>query len=436
MFQLADYKEINPKIKRFIENFFSLISSEKLFPIEFKTDSIKINNDEIKLNSYKRIYFFGAGKSIFNLADSVKYSAPEKFYRFFITDKKISRSNIFFEGVHPLPQYQNLTYTKTVINQIMSAPENSLFVFLFSGGASSLFLYPAYEFKFSEYFRIFKILLELNLHISEMNYIRSLLSCVKSGKLLNYTYPHDTIGIYLTDVPSKYRLYTGSSPTYPLFSDENYSLDVLDIRYKLKRKLGYEFWKLLVHKEKEMKYDFPETYLKNVKNYHFDGYKALREKAEEIFPGKRIKIIDDDLDRDFEEIGELIVSEEEELNDYDAVIFAGEWKINALLTGKGGRLLHLALYCRNRLSSSTEALFLATDGKDGVTPIPAAGVFLAAGRLHAETDKHLESFTSYDFFKINDYLLLSSELPDSNWGNLIILTKNLKKLIKSSTLSE
>ncbi|MFN3995927.1 MAG: DUF4147 domain-containing protein, partial [bacterium] len=206
------------KIKNIIENLFpktieinSILESNLV--IETKTK--KINS----VNLNPRIHIISIGKVGINFAIY--------FYKFLkklgihpqkviiITDKKYLINEDYkdseienleiqdFEillSTHPELSLQTIQNTQKIIEFLKeNDSEDTSFIFLISGGGSSIFELPLIPEELA--IEIYKYLLNLDIDIQQMNTIRRFFSNVKSGKILQYIKKSQVISFILSDVP-------------------------------------------------------------------------------------------------------------------------------------------------------------------------------------------------------------------------------------------
>ncbi len=105
------------------------------------------------------------------------------------------------EAGHPQPDEHSLIAGQRLLSLLNEAPANAEFIFLISGGASTLVeLLPA-SIELVELQHINRWLLGSGLAIDEVNQIRQILSLIKGGRLIPYLKGRMTLNLLMSDVP-------------------------------------------------------------------------------------------------------------------------------------------------------------------------------------------------------------------------------------------
>src|SRR5690625_3012657 len=117
------------------------------------------------------------------------------------------------EGSHPLPDANSLASTYELIDLATKIPDGSLVFYLLSGGSSALLCRPADELELDDLVATHQLLLTSGANIHEMNVVRTALSSVKGGQLLQYLSHTDLVDLVISDVPGDLLRSIGSGPT-------------------------------------------------------------------------------------------------------------------------------------------------------------------------------------------------------------------------------
>ncbi len=105
------------------------------------------------------------------------------------------------EAEHPVPGAGSLAAGKALLEFLAAAPVNAQFLFLISGGASSLVEVLPAGVDLASYQRVNQWLLGSGWDIHRMNRVRRRLSCIKGGRLVRYLKGRATRCLLISDVP-------------------------------------------------------------------------------------------------------------------------------------------------------------------------------------------------------------------------------------------
>ena len=105
------------------------------------------------------------------------------------------------ESDHPTPSEQSIICGEKLIKFIEDSDADSNFLFLLSGGGSSLAENLIDGFSLNDLVEITDALLSRGYNINEINAVRKYFSKIKGGKLANYIHKRKTIVLTISDVP-------------------------------------------------------------------------------------------------------------------------------------------------------------------------------------------------------------------------------------------
>ena len=136
------------------------------------------------------------------------------------------------EGDHPLPSNRNVEATADILDTIDAADEDTLVLFVLTGGASALLSAPAANLTLDDLQTTTDRLLSGGVPIAEINAVRKHLSDLKGGQVARRAAPATVAGILVSDVVGNDLSTIGSGPSVP---DETTYEDALDVfeRYDL-----------------------------------------------------------------------------------------------------------------------------------------------------------------------------------------------------------
>ena len=106
------------------------------------------------------------------------------------------------ESDHPIPSTLSIQAGKSLIEFINSSPNDHEFMFLISGGASSLVEVLSDGVDLSLLQKLTDEMLASGLNIAEMNMIRRSISKIKGGRLLHYLKGKIVYSLLISDVPN------------------------------------------------------------------------------------------------------------------------------------------------------------------------------------------------------------------------------------------
>ena len=280
--------------------------------------------------------------------------------------KDLQRAEVIQAG-HPIPTRESLAAGVRLLEWMNEAGADARFLFLISGGASSLVEAPVQGIDFAKLQRINRWLLASGLSIGRINRVRRKISLIKGGNLLPFLQGRQAKVWLLSDVADDHPEVIGSGLLYP----------------------GYDEFRQDV--------TFPD-WLEDVMN-------TVPEPArvEEIIPEHRVlanlavaceavagqataqglpaTLHDSGLDGDAEATGRALAVRLRSLP-AGIHIWGGETTVQLPAEpGRGGRNQHLALAAALVLAGEEDVCFLAlgTDGSDG--PTEDAGALVDGGTI-------------------------------------------------------
>ena len=104
------------------------------------------------------------------------------------------------EAAHPIPDGSSLEAGRVLVDHVRGLPDNSLVLFLISGGASSLVEVLAEGIAPDDWFRLNEYLLSHPLDIGRINAVRKAVSAIKGGRLAGLVAPRRSRVLMISDV--------------------------------------------------------------------------------------------------------------------------------------------------------------------------------------------------------------------------------------------
>ncbi len=105
------------------------------------------------------------------------------------------------ESAHPVPDIRSLEAGAGLVRFLKEAPEEAEFLFLISGGTSSLVEVLPDHVSLEMLQRVNEWLLSGGLDIHQMNEVRQSISLIKGGRLAEYLQGRSTLALLISDVP-------------------------------------------------------------------------------------------------------------------------------------------------------------------------------------------------------------------------------------------
>lgn len=344
------------------------------------------------------------------------------------------------ESSHPIPDENSIKAGESIIEWIKNKGDET-FLFLISGGGSSLVEKPFENISLDDLKQLNNILLKSGASISEINTIRKHISQIKGGRLATYTYPNKTYGLYASDVPGDVLDQIASGPTVPDPTTFNDALNVL-INYNLKDVIPKSILNVIIRGLNGLISETPkpnDKIFNNVKNEIIASNEIILKHVSKLLSDKGYKtiILTSRIEGESRDVGYMLASITLDsinkgipLPPPLALIIGGETSVTVKGNGIGGRNQELALSWGLKVSeflnyeSKAAILTFATDGIDG--PTDAAGVLLSNNDINyikslgINIKNELNNNNSY--YVLNKANLLIKTGPTgSNLNNVIVV---------------
>ena len=303
------------------------------------------------------------------------------------------------QGDHPIPTQRSLDAAAALKQELEAMGENTLFIYLLSGGSSALMELPAEGLSLEDINTAGRVMLESALPIESVNCIRKHLSAVKGGRLGAATRAKGIV-LVLSDVIGDDLETIGSAP---LFCDRSSFAQARALveTYGMQTKLPPAVLKHLEEGERGTIPETPDTPSSLLPHYLIGSNRiALESIAAHIQDSAlKIEIVTDRLSGEASEVARDLVQNAKKLQSENTkfpclLIYGGETTVNVKGNGMGGRNQELALAALIELGDHPGITLLsgATDGIDGNSD--AAGGVIDAGsfRLAAEQGISLQAY--------------------------------------------
>jgi len=180
---------------------------------------LRIGDDLYDLSSYQRVFVLAIGKAAHTMVQALQTQAGDRFEGIIATCVDPGpqlRGFRYFRGGHPTPNHESIAAAEAILKSLSAQNENSLVIFLLSGGGSSIVEKPIDErISLEDLIATYRVLVHSGAPIAEMNAIRKHLSAVKGGRLAQAAYPARQVSLLISDVPDNAPDAVASGPTMP-----------------------------------------------------------------------------------------------------------------------------------------------------------------------------------------------------------------------------
>lgn len=375
------------------------------------------------LGLYKHIVVAGAGKAGARMALAIETLLGSRISAGLIVVKEGHTVPLQFirqiEAAHPLPNQAGADGTQKILELAQQADEQTLFICLFSGGASALLVAPAAGVTLADKQVLTSLLLNAGASIEELNAVRKHVSLVKGGRLAQAAFPSQVVTLILSDVIGDRLDVIASGPTAADTSTFADAWAVLE-KYRLQKEVPQ---RVAYHLQQGMSGEVSETVkqadvcMRNVHNVIVGGLgvalNAAGKKSRQL--GMRAELIRADLQGEARDAAHfLALAASAALDKMHAgerciLLSGGETTVTVKGTGMGGRNQELALAFALDIEGlqGVSLLSAGTDGSDG--PNDAAGAIVngntanRAQPLGIDSAQYLANNDSYHFFQEFDH---------------------------------
>jgi len=358
---------------------------QAVLPDRLISDAVALHGNKLRildtlhsLRPDQSVHIFGSGKASLGMAKNLLSILKERVAGGVIVSSHLTGEDLspmrVVQGSHPVPDDKSIRGAELLIDGLSRLHSDDFFIYLLSGGSSSLIEKPVNPITLSEMQETTKLLLHTNVPIQKINAIRKHLSMVKGGRLGQYTQASGVV-LVISDVIGDDLSVIGSGPLY--FDPTTYQqcreiLEQADIWDKLSPSVSAVI-------TSGAKGDIPETpkQQNNSISHYLLGTnrKALeqaRRTAEES--GLNTFIVTASLAGEAREVAKVLAAIASNVSTHHepfqppaCLLFGGETTVTVRGSGRGGRNQELALAALAEISKQDNILLLSggTDGIDG-----------------------------------------------------------------------
>ncbi len=390
--QIKNKKDISTNNKRkffinTIEKVFNELSPEKIINKKF----------DINTKKYDNIYVIGFGKASFKMYSGIRDKIIDKVkYAGIIIpddendDNKYDELNIL-RGTHPYVSELSVKSSRELLSNIKNLGENDLVIVLISGGGSSLFEIPVDNVNINDIMNLSKEIMKNGGDIYVLNYLRSILSNVKNGKLSKYLYPANVVSYIISDVIYDDISIIASGPLKKI--DKDFNTNELLKKYVNDNNLK----NLIINNYKNDKIE--NKYFKKIDNEIILRNNDFVNKFYKYMNNNSINLgsnINGDINDISNELLKILRSVYDIKKSGFCFVCGGETTVNVKGNGKGGRNQELVLKLFENMKSNENFVFVSigTDGIDGMSP--AAGGIVDNTTRISDLEDYLNNNDSYN----------------------------------------
>jgi hydroxypyruvate reductase len=325
----------------------------------------------------------------------------------------------YFKGGHPLPNAESLVAGRAILRYLRNQPEDSLVLFLLSGGGSAAVDHPLEGVGLADLVETYRVLVHSGAPIAQINAIRKHLSGIKGGRLAQAAIPAQQISILVSDVPDNALDSLASGPTMPDSSTVEDCYRIAD-QYGMVKSFPPSVRELF---EKRLLEETPKkedlAFLRSRWWPVLSNATVLQAAAAEAAAhGFGVEADNSCDDWDYVRAADHLLDRLRQLRrgvSKACVISGGEVTVKVgAESGTGGRNQQLALYCAQKIAGENIAVLSGgTDGIDGNSP--AAGAVVDGSTLQRAREAGLDPngalgrFDAYPLFdKIGDAIVTGS----------------------------
>ena len=369
-------------------------------------DTLFIDEEPIRLSNYAEVILISFGKASASMGAIVEERLEAWITKGVLVANRRPRIKVKSEVIvagHPLPDCNSLMAGRKIIDTLQACGEQSLIIFLISGGGSALVESPLFdEITLEDIKELNGILISCGASIQEINTVRKHLSEIKGGRLGFLTRNSKCIALYVSDVNNGDIKSIASNPLLPddLTLEEFYQ--VIE-KYGLLEKLPASISNLVRNKQIP---HLPKWFIKDEYGHgniilaeNRDALRIIAEIANRL--GYEVKIDLNIVEGDYRKAAEELIRELSNFRQAHSdrgvcLISGGEVSCPVRGRGTGGRNQEFVLYTATRMASSglenSVVLSCGTDGIDGNSLATGAVLSVNGIKLAKERNVDINSY--------------------------------------------
>ena len=369
-------------------------------------DLLEIGGRRFALRPGQGVHIFGSGKASVSTAKVLADILSDRISGGIIVsgyhNESIGRIKVHV-GSHPIPDEKSLLGADLLIDGLTSLSEGDFFIYLLSGGSSSLIERPIPPLTIKDLMSVSRSLMNAGASIDELNTVRKHLSMIKGGRLGQKIKARGVV-LVISDVIGDDLETIGSAPLYRDCSTFRDAWDIISA-YGLSDQAPAAvkdiMEKGLVGRSEETPKEPPSQIEHIVIGSNRNALQKAKERSLSL--GLAAHIMTSRLRGEAKEIARAIVAMGEEVlmtqSPFDApvcLIFGGETTVTVRGAGRGGRNQEMCLSALREIGDRPEMVFLSagTDGIDGNSEAAGAVVDCRSLQRTRELDLNINDYLS------------------------------------------
>ena len=343
--------------------------------VEFSQGALRVGSHTYEIGRYSQVLTISIGKAAHSMAEALRKRIGEHATGIIAAPHAPNQPLPGFRcfvGGHPLPTAGSLSAGTEILDALHKLDENSLVIYLISGGASAVVESPIdAQFTLNDIVETYRALLHSGANIAEMNAVRKHLSATKGGRMAQAAGRAEQISLLVSDVPESSLDALSSGPTMP---DSTTCDDCYDIaeRYGLLLPFPGHIKALFTERRLQETPKADDPAFAKTHWHTLLSSEAVQKiaAAHATAAGFTVEIDNTCDDWDYQRAADYLLSRLEYLRGRAArtcIVSAGEVTVSIPAEpGIGGRNQQFALYCAQKIADQPIAVLSAgTDGIDG-----------------------------------------------------------------------
>jgi hydroxypyruvate reductase len=187
--------------------------------VSYDRGVLRVCEDLYDLKSYSRVQVISLGKAAHRMAEILSRQLGSTVQGI-IADPNPPAYQLpgyrYFNGGHPQPNQESVRAAEAILKSLGALNEQSLAIFLISGGGSAAVEKPADDdISLPDLIATYKALVLSGAPIAQINAVRKHLSATKGGGMARAAHPAQQVSILVSDVPENALDSLSSGPTMP-----------------------------------------------------------------------------------------------------------------------------------------------------------------------------------------------------------------------------
>ncbi|MEN8211639.1 MAG: DUF4147 domain-containing protein [Thermodesulfobacteriota bacterium] len=367
---------------------------------------LSIQGKTYNLKKYKNVYIFGVGKASIKMAKELEKLLGGFLKTGFVVGTKeesLNRSKTYISD-HPVPSKRSIKAGKELKKEMGKLAGNDFFIFMLSGGASSLVEIPKKTLTLSDIQNTTERLLACGADITEINMIRKALSDLKGGKLTE-NIKADGVAVVISDVIQGGIEAIGSAPMFSKKLPDRADIKTIIHRYGLKEKLSQKVLEIIENYEPAgSSQEFDHHIVVDNQSAVKAGVKKALELGYQAFEAPF------QLEGEAREMAKKTAAYIKNLKKENSkipicIVIGGETTVTLKGHGKGGRNQEFVLAMMRELKDSANISYFSggTDGIDGNSDYAGAfgsrQIYEKSVEKNLDIDEYLNNNDSTTFFQ-------------------------------------